>query len=222
MFESVASEIASRMLAARMYVAHIEPLESKDSALSATFKGLAFVQLYAIYEYTVRSGVQATLSAIRGDPLVIRELRHELLCLVLDPQWTSASTAGRSRRWDTRIALIRKVTSQEPTHALTDTLFPSDGSHYRIRQLHTIWNVFAIAEPVVPNARLIGRIEELVENRNAIAHGTRTAADVGRRYSCQDIALRVDDVEQICVYIVDTMRRHYEAHGHMSASVVGT
>ncbi len=67
--------------------------------------------------------------------------------------------------------------------------------------------------PVVPESRLIGRIDELVENRNAIAHGRRTPEEVGGRYSTSEIEKRVDDIERITIYLVPEMETHYKAGG---------
>jgi hypothetical protein len=82
-----------------------------------------------------------------------------------------------------------------------------------VKQLETIWAVFGLTVPVVPELRLLGRIEELVENRNAIAHGRRTAVEVGGRYSALEIEKRIDDVEQISSYVVTQMEDHYKGGG---------
>ena len=67
--------------------------------------------------------------------------------------------------------------------------------------------------PVVPEPRLVGRIEELVENRNAIAHGRRTPEEVGGRYSTAEIEKTADDIEKIGSYFVTELERHYNAGG---------
>ena len=66
-------------------------------------------------------------------------------------------------------------------------------------------------EPIVPEQRHLGRIMELVENRNAIAHGRRTPEDVGRSYSKQDIEDRISDIFDICIYIVETIKNRYDS-----------
>jgi len=96
-------------------------------------------------------------------------------------------------------------------NALTDldnTLFPNDGSHYRANQLRTIWNIFGITLPIVPNIQLIGRIDELVDKRNAIAHGRETARAVGSRHSTAEMEVRFRDTEIIAYYVIDTMNTY--------------
>jgi len=222
MFAGVSSEIAVRRLSAQRMISLIEQLElASDTGTAAICKGFAFVQLYATYEFAVRASVQATLAGLRAAGLEIRSLRRELLALVLDPQWESASSSGRGRMWECRIALMSHMDAPELTSGIDDSLFPRDGSHYRVRQLQTIWRIFAITEPVVADTRYLGRIEEFVENRNAISHGRRTPEDVGRRFSRQEIADRVIDTDAICNHIVGVLEAHLRM-GRLVASGVGT
>ena len=98
-----------------------------------------------------------------------------------------------------------------------NTLFPSDGSHYRAEQLDTIWRLFGVSAPVLPDLRLRQRVNELVENRNAIAHGRRTARDVGARHTNKDMEARIDDTDAITHHVIDTMETHCLTGGLESA-----
>ena len=219
MFATVSAAIADRHLSSQRTVALIRSLEETSQvALASACKGLAFVQLYATYEYSVRSAVQATLVALRTAGVEIRTLRRDLLALVLDSHWDSVSKSGRPRVWGSRMALMASIDSSETTSTLRDDLFPSDGSHYRIQQLHTIWNIFSVSVPVVSEPRLIGRVEELVENRNAISHGRRTPEEVGGRYSWQEIASRVDDTDAIAGHVVSSLESHVQSGGLFAAA----
>jgi len=217
MFHIIQRELGERMLVARNFATHVHSLEMAGLPLAATFKGLTFVQLYACYEYVVRGSVQAMLSAISAESPEFRQLKAHVLSLALDARFEATSNCGPRRRWETRIALLDEATSANPASAIPDTAFPSDGSHYRVRQLQTIWRVFGITEPVVPEPKHNGRIDELVENRNAVAHGRRTAEEVGRRYSHQDISDRIDDIDAICLHVLTTVHAHYQQQGHRTA-----
>lgn len=220
MFASVFDAIADRRLSSQRTVALIKTLEETyQTPVASAWKGLAFVQLYATYEYAVRSGVQATLVAVRGSGVEIRALRRDLLALVLDANWESVSMSGRPRVWGSRMALIAKMDSIDSSATLRDDLFPTDGSHYRISQLQTIWRIFSIDAPIVPEPRLMGRIEELVENRNAISHGRHTPEEVGGRYSWQDISARVVDTDAICGHLVGTLDAHVRSGGLLTERV---
>ncbi|MBZ0111194.1 MAG: hypothetical protein K8J08_01905 [Thermoanaerobaculia bacterium] len=135
-------------------------------------------------------------------------MRPSVLSLVLNAEWQAALESGRARQFGKRISLLDCACTGGLPFSVDDTLFPSDGSHYRPSQLYTLWSVFGVSGPIVPSPRFLGRIEELVENRNAISHGRRTAHDVGRGYSRGDIEARIDDTRAICVHVVGTLQSH--------------
>ena len=208
MFRAARAEIAERVLEGSQFLRILSRLGPAEAREAATCRGLLFVHLYGIYEYAVRASVQGALDFIQNESLSCADIRRSALALVLHQEWTSTCESGPSRRWSGRNQLIDKMLSKSPLGALDNTLFPTDGSHFRCRQLWTIWGVFGITLPIVPQPQLQGRIDELVENRNAIAHGRRTAHDVGRAHSDADMVARVRDTDEISSYVIDTMDSH--------------
>src|SRR4029077_13823588 len=99
MFAPIASEIASRLQVMREFVSLLGTLQTSHPNQTSTSKGLTFIELYATYEYTVRGAVQATILSLRSAPVSIRQLRRELLSLVLEPYWSAAANTGRARIW---------------------------------------------------------------------------------------------------------------------------
>ncbi len=74
--------------------------------------------------------------------------------------------------------------------------------------METIWKLFGVTAPVVPDKRLIGRISELVQYRNEIAHGRTSAEDVGRRFTVKEIGKRIKDTKFICLYLIKILEVH--------------
>jgi len=210
MFDIINREISSRKFGIQRFASLFDIEEPSRSIEISICKGLVFVQLYGAYEYSITSSVQAALSSIRSKGLRVEHICRELLCLLLDPFWAGAAGAGRRKLWQKRIDVIEQMQPNMPLDNVSDTIFPNDGSQYRRSQIKTIWKVFGITDPIVPELRLLCRIDELVENRNAIAHGRITADNVGRLYTKKDIEDRIDDVFAISIHIVETIRSRYE------------
>ncbi len=172
-------------------------------------KGLVFVQTYAVYEYTVVNSLIAALQATKNHGLLIREVRPEFLCLVLHNQFESASGSGTRLRWERRIELFQRAASTDPLAEIEfEDVFPTDGSHFRSGQLETIWRLLGVSAPVVTKSIHLGRIAEMVEHRNAVAHGRDAPETVGRRFSDADIEIRIDDTEALCMHIADALELH--------------
>ncbi len=205
MFTTLQTEILARSLSCQTFTTTVCRIgNGKDKA---TAKGLVFVALYGLYEYTVRASVRTSLTMIKLHGRPINTIIPELLGLALDAEIASVIDSARTRHWGSRVELFQKSCGSSLVD-VADTAFPHDGSHYRIAQLRTIWTVFDIRKPVVPNGRLIPLIDELVENRNSIAHGRDTAEDVGHRYTDTEMLQKANGTQAICLHIVDTMKNH--------------
>ena len=208
MFAAVLGEALARLSTVKQRVRAIrgQELSTGGDAVSRSAKGLVFVENYAVYEYVVVRCVDAVTQTLNRRSLELGDLRPEILALVLDPEFMSIAENSR-RVWQRRAGLMRRVRSRDVAQ-IRDGLFPSDGSHFRCEQLETVWTLFGVGEPVVPDRRLMGRIDEMVEHRNAIAHGRDAPESVGGRYSVDEIEARVDDIEIVCTHVVSTLAEY--------------
>lgn len=208
MFELLRNEVDDRLLVCRQQLALIARLEAEFSGVSSACKGMYFVQLYALYEYTLKAAVRALISGLLATTPEMRSVRPEVLALVLDPMWKSVSSSGKETMWDARISVAGAIVSDDRLGVDAAVPFPADGSHYRVRQLHTVWKILGLPEPIVAEPRYMGRIEELVENRNFIAHGEKTPEEVGGRFSHPDLVQRTDDIAAVVSHVVQVMQDH--------------
>jgi HEPN superfamily protein len=209
-FPALRSDVEDRLLLIEEQISVLSRVEDEKTVpqtLLKTLKGLTFVQLYAVYEQTVVGAVQAAIRALNMTRIPLRELRHELLGIALDANCRSLADCGPNRTWDVRVALMGKTRSEDPVEA-PEEMFPADGTHYRFGQLQTLWTLFGIPSLPVPEMRLIGRIEELVELRNGISHGRLRAEEVGSTVSVTDLRSRHGDIREICRHLIATLEMH--------------
>lgn len=210
MFSALRYEVEGRLQTIQESILGLSKAEGDSNypaSFSRTLKGLAFVQMYAVYEYCITNAVQCAVRVVNSYSFPFRDLRHELLALTLDANYRSIAAVTSEKSWPGRIELVRRARSTEPASA-PETLFPADGSHFRDIQLRTIWAIFGVQCAHVPDNRLIGRIEELVEVRNAIAHGRERAESVGGRFSLTDIKTRHADTVEICRHLINSLEAH--------------
>ena len=175
-------------------------------------KGLFFVHLYGVYEFTIVSALRRSLQIINDAGIKHLECQPSLLSLALNAECDSLAGAGRGK-WERRRELFNRLRSTAPM-VMTDSLVPTDGRNCRYAHLEGIWKTLNIREPILPRMSLRGRIEELVEKRNAIAHGQESPSAVGARFTFSDLSVRFNDINEVCTYIVETFEsyltnRHY-------------
>jgi len=209
MLDGVRREALARLSASRasLRVIRTHEHDPRTAEFTRSAKGLLFVQNYAVYEYVVVQSVRELIAAANARERTLAGTRPELLSMALRGEFESVVDGSGGKTWQGRMALLRKARSREVA-AIDEGLFPKDGSHFRPAQLRTIWDLFGLPGEVVPQPRLLGMITEMVENRNAIAHGSEAPFSVGGRFTAAEMGKRIDGTEEICTHIIETFKRH--------------
>lgn len=166
-------------------------------------KGLFFVHLYGAYEYTVTLSIQKAIEVINSMNCRIDACQTLFLSMIFDSECKSLSTVGRNNQWSKRWELFERIKSVDLV-SIDSTIFSIECQNIKYRQLECFWKNFCIKAPVLPRMLLKGRIDELVENRNAIAHGRESPANVGGRYSIDELEKRYTDIDEVCTYIIQS------------------
>lgn len=202
MFRELKMEVEDRFVAARQFFDATGKLEGRHATAA---KGLIFVQVYAVYEFTVTRAISASINTIKGHNHKMKDLTPSLLALFLDPELRSLGDVARKLEWDRRLRLFEKALSAEPLSLSSETNPPDDRSHYRYSQLELIFRVFGIARMPVRRRRHGQRIDEVVGHRNSIAHGDETPEDVGRRYTRSEIRKAIRQMRSVCTTLIDVL-----------------
>ena len=204
MFAPLRTEVEARFEA----IEHFFQATGKlDGDLAATTKGLMFVQVYAVYEFTVRSVVRSSIDSIKTYRHQLKHVSPSMMALLLSPEWDALRDGGRKSEWDNRLKIMERAFSTDVIDVSSDTSLPSDGSHYRYSHLQLIFRVFGISRLPVRRRRHIQRIAEVVSHRNTIAHGQEKAEDIGRRYSQSEIRRIVRQMKSVCLLQIDVFEQ---------------
>jgi len=186
----------------------------KPGQYAATAKGLCFIQLYALWEFTLHESVKEALALLGTHGLQLRQIRRELAPLLLQRELQSLKDSGAKSLWEKAIEFSEKLSSGNPA-VVSNGTFPSDGSHFRIGQVVTIWSIFGITSPPVPQPRFGTLIGEVVNHRNAIAHGRETPEHVGRRYTKAELTKKCLEMEACCSHVAATLELHCQIRANL-------
>jgi hypothetical protein len=204
MFQALQLEVMERFTAVEQYFRKSRRFEGDPSQ---TARGLVFVQIYAIHEYTMVNVTRIATNSIAAHAHTYAELRPSLLALFLDPELCSLRDCGPSKIWDRRIDLLQRATSNQPVLSAAPPL-PMDGSHFRHTHVELILRVLGVTRKPTRRLRHLHRIDEVVEKRNLIAHGEETAAAVGRGYSREDIWNTIRQMKSNCLRMIFIVSEH--------------
>lgn len=203
MWTPLRAEVSSRFAAVEAF---FDATRDFKGTFGQTAKGLAFIQIYAAYEYTVRAVVRTAVGAITAYNHRADELIPSLMALFLDQELSSLRDCPNPRVWEKRIELFEAIFAGVPAH-VHNTVFPVDGSHFRHDQLQTIFDVLGIRRMPAQRRRHLIRIDEVVGHRNDIAHGSVTADAVGKRYSRGEVRHIIRQVRSVCLLLISAVER---------------
>lgn len=204
MYSSIKVNSAQRITEVRenldFFAPLIPPAPTSTPRHLNTSKGLIFVQLYGIIEFTINTTIAKTIDLINIDLVNVQDLKPFVLGMALNQNLDSLNQANR-KKWDKRIELFQKYVDNAAVNIATD-IMPTNGDNYNLPQLTSIWQNFNITEPIFNDITFRGRLQEIVSNRINIAHGNNSAAEVGSRVTPADLYDRINDVSNFCSYFI--------------------
>ena len=196
MFPALRRDVKERFTDIEQFLDSTTALQERHVTIA---KGLMFVQIYAVYEYAVNRVVSGAIELITTHNHEMRDVLPSLLTLFLDPELRSLHDAPRKKEWQKRVELFERACSRQLVDLSSDTMLPNDGSHYRYSHLVLIFEIFGIKRMPVPRRQHEQRIAEVVNHRNAIAHGRETPQDIGRRYTRLELKKAIQQMRGICM-----------------------
>ena len=169
-------------------------------------KGLVFVQLYGAVEYLVNQTVPRTASIITAENLDISKLSPYIWSMVLENNLESLRTVNR-KKWEHRHKMF-KLIADDSKAVIPEDVMPTNGLNITQYQLESIWKTYSIKEPVFDELSFSWRLKDIVLSRNDIAHGNKTAAEVGAAFTITDLYERLNDVSTYCTYAIGVFENY--------------
>lgn len=205
MFDEIKNEMTRKIFELKMW---LDRIGDRDD-FSVINKGLFYVYIYGIYEETVRTVVQKTIEELNVKSVKISECIFELYSLIFSTEYDSLYGVGNEHKWEKRWKISQKLT-QNPTVVIPYEIIPTDGKNLRYNQLESIAKTFGINDDILPRREIGGNIQEMVDNRNYIAHGNKTPSEVGREVSVNDLKVKLKNISDACTYIIELYENYIQ------------
>jgi hypothetical protein len=203
MFPDLQLEVMDRFTALEQYFRNSPKQPDK---LAQMAKGMVFVQVYAIYEYTAKSAMRLAIAEIANHGHRYADLRAGLLAIFLDPAVMSLRDGGNKKPWESRLELFEQCVSGDPISAVD--VIPNDGSHFKHTQIILMLRALGVKRSFTRRKRHLYTIDEIVNHRHVIAHGGDTAIEIGRRYSRGHILEIIRLMQKICLRLIAIVSEH--------------
>lgn len=157
-------------------------------------RGLVIVMLFAAYENLLRSLTRSLLEGAVRCRVSTRRLQPGIMTFALVD--TAKATRDRSAKKlysDSLPQIIDTFHATRATAGINTSAFPDDGSFMKTSQVQLWCRIFAVPPPAGMLRRTWASLDAVVAQRNDVAHGSKTAAEIGRRYTEADMRDLIDD-----------------------------
>lgn len=227
-FSIVKGNARTRFSEVRMHLEFIESLESATvtdlpSSQVKLLRGLYYVHLYAVLEKTINEMVEQSLLLIKNDSVRNRHFKTEFNVVSLHPKMQGFKAAGYKDFFLKSIEVFGALDSDAPAE-INNTLFYTNLQNIWFGTLTQVLQCFGIAEfQIEPRVRLA--VDEVVDKRNAIAHGRESPVVIGERYRSDVLRQRTQEIQLVADQFIDvletyTSQREYIKEHYRSGYIV--
>lgn len=222
MFESVEREVFDRLKQSKNLLNIIDNLESKRDRLQSEDikiqKGFLFVSLYSSLEFALVSTAGSFLECVRSSPKKPMEYNKYFLGCILNAEFNSIRDSSKKTVWDKKLRFLDSIFS-ENTVCIDTAVFPTDGINISYKQLQDIWKFFHLPGSELPDGVEHFLLNEVKDHRNAIAHGRKTASEVGARYTSTVLKEKEHDIALVCLHIIESFKDCYINNLYLKSEV---
>lgn len=206
MFTYIRNEITHDFLELRQWILFM-PDEQNDKEFYIISRGMFFVYAYGLYEKIIHKIIAETINILNNTSTPIDKCTYALYSLIFDKEFEGLHNVGNDHKWEKRWN-ISQIMVSNPNMNIRSDIFPTDGKNIRYRQLDSLAKSFGIKENILPSNSVGGYLEELVNNRNYVAHGNFTPKEIGRKYTKKDLLKICSVISDICSHTLNIYERY--------------
>ncbi|WP_324042186.1 MAE_28990/MAE_18760 family HEPN-like nuclease [Aeromonas caviae] len=204
MFSHQRQSSITRLIEVRDLLAELKKMENSpptpDSLYVVGIRGLLIVNLYACLEFSVNQAVERTLIIVDSLGVPYTHMTHKFHTVSMSDAFKSIKDSGAKKTWETRIQFMEKLFSSQPCHVNSST-FSLDLQNVWVNTLKELLSCFGINKAHLPNMAYAGHIDDIVNKRNAVAHGRESPQSVGRSQRCLELEAKWTIISETCEYI---------------------
>lgn len=220
-FDSVRNRVRSRFNEVQLYLNYLTSLEpdeiNEPHGLELKIqRGLFYVHLYAALEKSINDVVETTLILISSKSVKGVHYSQQFSSVAFYDKLKSFKDSSYTKFLIKSSDIFEEARSSRVTK-INDSAFSSILQNVWSRTLEEIYICFGMKNLNV-TAQERATIDEIVDKRNAVAHGRESAAVVGERHRCNILREKHNILSEVVIRIVDDMEYFYLSKSYIKPS----
>lgn len=185
------------------HISSLEPSVPTDlpSAEVKILRGLAFVHIYAAFEKSINELVQKTLIGVSALNVQNNHCILPFSAISANNRLRSFKDCSYRSFYPKASELFDAITSKD-TVIIQETIFSNDLQNVWYKTIVEVRKTFGM-KPLILNPRVRATVDEVVDKRNAIAHGRETTIVVGSNFDSTQIRDKLTIVQEFNDLLID-------------------
>ncbi|MBK9673465.1 MAG: hypothetical protein IPO70_14825 [Bacteroidetes bacterium] len=211
-FVTVKNNARARFDEVRIYLDYLSSIEPADRTIPITLelkimKGLFQVHLYSSFEKTINELIVNTLRYIGSNNVSNIDYNVPFNTISLVNKLKAFKDSGHKQFFNKSIEIFAEMTSSD-VGVITETTFDKILQNVWIETVEQVLKSFGIMNFVIPSGVRV-TINELVEKRNAVAHGRESASVVGERFRTDVMRVKMEVVINFANELIELFENYY-------------
>lgn len=201
---NVANERFAEVLHNLAHISTLEPMPGEMASIELRIlRGLFFVHLYGAMEKSLNELILTALCEIKSKRPKNKDFIHPFNVISLSRSWKGLKDSGYKDVFEKMACFFAKINSED-FHEFDETLFSGELQNIWAKVIEHVFMAFGITTFQLTTAQRV-LIDEVVEKRNAVAHGRENAASVGERYQTDALKKKLQDIQQLVHSIINEL-----------------
>lgn len=218
--ETQRREALSRLVEARLTLDLIIQLEAtpplQDSPTVLGLRGLFFVHLYACLEFAVNHATQRVLTLISAYEIEYRHFSPRFHVVAMASGFMAIRDAGRGKKWNKRIEFVERMFSEDKC-VVNAAVFSDELQNIWVKTISELFDCLGIDAPPLPDMAYAGHIDEIVDKRNAVAHGRKSASEAAAGSRSPVLKRNWEIVSETIEHIFNTLTDYLDSYRFVAA-----
>jgi hypothetical protein len=200
------------------YISSVEPVNPRDTVSLEVniMKGLFYVHLYSTLEKTINELAEQTIILINTKSISTKHFNHTFNSIALYNELKSFKDCGHRNFFAKAYDIFIQINNNNPA-SLNETLFSNNLQNVWFKTIEEISLCFGV-KGINTSARVKATINEIVDKRNAVAHGRENAADVGSRFRTPMIRIKYNEIANFTYQLIDLYDEYFSKKDYLKVA----
>jgi len=198
----------SEVLLNLAYIESVEPKEVTEEAppYVKIQRGLYYVHLYSAFEKTVNEVVEQAILIIKSKNVKNRHFETAFNVISLNSKMQGFKSCGYRDYFSRSVDVFKSIGSDD-SFEINNTIFSQNLQNVWFETIQQLLDSFGMNRIAV-EPRVRTTVDEIVDKRNAVAHGRETPTVVGERHRAKVLRNKTQEIQFFTDLFIDSFETY--------------